>query len=257
MAESSLAIFESIAKELRCNEAGEGFCSLRGLARMCGVAQGNWGRSRKKRDVFFTVEIDEYLVEGGFDLTCFDISNGIPDIIAAEVIGFFDSEKQNPTAKKYSRAFRAFGLRKAIQDATGYKPPVKPRLTAEQIIELCCLPCPTTWQRRFPEEYYDHLSRLTGLIANGIERPMLWARLTKELVYDYLPPGIYQEIKRCKKETGGWDKLHQFLSEDGVLILETHQRRVLEHLQGAASLEQARTSLRQACTKEYQLVLLK
>jgi hypothetical protein len=135
-------------------------------------------------------------------------------------------------------------------------PPARQKLTAEQIIELCCLPCPTTWQRRFPVEYYDHLSRLTGLIVEGVERPMLWARLTKELVYDYLPTGIYQEVKRCKAETGSWEKLHQFLSVEGIQVLETHQRRVLEHLQGAANIEQAKTSLRQACTGQYQLVLI-
>jgi P63C domain len=253
MAASNLSIFESISKELRCDDDGQGFTSLRGLARMCGVKHNSWGRGGSK----FTLQIDEYLLEGGIEVVASDFSQGIPDIIAAEVIGFYDSEKQNPTAKKYSRAFRAFGLRKAIQEATGYKPPIKPRLSPEEIIELCCLPCPTTWQRRFPGEYYEHLSRLTGLVANGVERPMLWARLTKELVYDYLPPGIYKEIKRCKAETGSWEKLHQFLSEDGVLVLETHQHRVLEHLQGAANLEQAKTSLRQACTKQYQLVLVK
>jgi hypothetical protein len=148
MATSNLTIFESIAKELRCDEEGKGFCSLRGLARMCGVKSiGTWG----KGDLFLTREIDAYLVEGGFEVSSRDTSKGIPDIIAAEVIGFYAEEKQSQTAKKYSRAFRSYGLRKAIQDAVGYKAPVKPRLTAEQIIELCCLPCPTTWQRRFPE----------------------------------------------------------------------------------------------------------
>jgi hypothetical protein len=253
MAASNLSIFESLVKELRCNDEGQGFTSLRGLARMCGTPHQSFGQGGS----VFGPKIDEYLAEGGIEVSVLDTSNGIPDVVAAEVIGFYAEEKQNRTAKKYSRAFRAYGLRKAIQDATGYKPPIKPRLSPEEIIELCCLPCPTTWQRRFPEEYYEHLSRLTGLVANGVERPMLWARLTKELVYDYLPSGIYKEIKRCKAETGSWEKLHQFLSEDGVLVLETHQHRVLEHLQGAANLEQAKTSLRQACTKQYQLVLVK
>jgi hypothetical protein len=256
MATSSLTIFESVSKEFRCDEDGNGFSSLRGLARMCGVAQGNWGKFRLKGDVFFTLKIDEYLTDGGFCLTDIDLSNGVPDYLAAEVIGSYAEEQQNSTAKKYSRAFRAYGLRKAIQDVVGFKPPARQKLTAEQIIELCCLPCPTTWQRRFPVEYYDHLSRLTGLIVEGAERPMLWARLTKELAYDHLPTGIYQEVKRCKSETGSWEKLHQFLSGDGIQVLETHQRRVLEHLQGAANIDQAKTSLRQACTGQYQLVLI-
>lgn len=252
MAASSLAIFESLAKELHCNEAGEGYVSLRGLARMCGVKSiGAWG----KGDLFLTAEIDEYLIDNGFDVISLTTSNGIPDVVASMVIGFY-AQKGKEVAQKYLIGFAAFGLRKLIQDVTGYKAPIRPKLTAQEIIELCCLPTPTVWQKRFPEEYYQHLSRLTGLVVEGIERPMLFAKLTKELVYDYLPTGIYSEVKRCQAETGSWDKLHQFLSDDGVLILETHQRRVLEHMQGAASLEQLRTSLRQACTGQYQLVLL-
>lgn len=253
MSTNSLAIFESLAKELRCDSDGKGFVSLRGLGRMVGKKSiGSWGKGVH----LMTAEIDGYLTESGIEVSSVDLSFGVPDFIAAEVIGFYAEEKQSISAKKYSRAFRAYGLRKAIQDAVGYIQPMKQKLTAEQIIELCCLPCPTTWERRFPVEYYEHLSRLTGLITEGVERPMYWARLTKELVYDYLPPGIYQNIKKCKTETGSWEKLHQFLSPDGVQILETHQRRVLEHLQGAANIAQAKQSLKQACTGQYQLVLL-
>jgi hypothetical protein len=253
MANNSLTIFDSLSKELRCDADGHGFVSLRGLGRMVGKRSvGSWGKGAH----LMTAEIDEYLAESGLEVSSIDLSNGVPDFIAAEVIGFYAEEKQSATAKKYSRVFRAYGLRKVIQDATGYKPPVKPRLTPEQIVELCCLPCPTNWQRRFPVEYYDQLSRLTGLVAEGVERPMYWARLTKELVYDHLPIGIYQEVKRCKAETGSWEKLHQFLSEDGILVLETHQRRVLEHLQGAANIDQAKLSLKQACTGTYQLILI-
>jgi hypothetical protein len=81
MANQSLTIFELLSKELRCDADGHGFVSLRGLARMSGVAQGNWGKPRKKGDVFFTAEIDGYLADGGVDLTCFDLSNGIPEVI--------------------------------------------------------------------------------------------------------------------------------------------------------------------------------
>jgi hypothetical protein len=250
MANKSLAIFESISKEFRCNEDGDAFISLRGLARLCGVRRQTWGQGGS----IFIAKIDEAVIAQGF---VFDevAVKGIPDTIAALVILHY-AQAGKDIAQKSLMSFAAYGLRKAIQDAMGYKPPIKPRLTPEQIIELCCLPCPTTWQRRFPVEYYDHLSRLTGLVAEGMERPMYWAKLTKELVYDHLPPGIYQEIKRCKAETGSWAKLHQFLKDDGVLILETHQRRVLEHLQGAANIDQAKLSLKQACTGTYQLILL-
>jgi hypothetical protein len=252
MANTSLTIFESLSKEFRCDDDGIGYTSLTGLGRMCGVHRQSWGKGGN----LWTAEIDEYLTECGVEAATWDKTLGVHDVLASMVIGFYAEEKQNSTAKKYSRAFRAYGLRKAIQDVVGYKPPIRPTLTAEQIIELCCLPCPTTWQRRFPVEYYEHLSRLTGLEPKGHLRPNRWRQLTKELVYDYLPEGIYREIKNCQARTGSWDKLHQFLSSDGIQILETHQRRVLEHMQGAATLTQLKTSLKQACTKQYQLVLV-
>ena len=244
--------FSELSKEFKTDEDGKGFVSWRGLARLCGVRFGTWG----KRDRHFTLEIDEYLAECGIDLTDMKSDCSIPDLIAAEVIGFYAEKKQSEIAQRSSRAFRAIGLRSLIQNATGYKPNPKRKLTAEEIIEVCCLPVPTTWERRFPEEYYEHLSRLTGLIADGHTRPCYWAALTKELVYDYLPSGIYTEIKRCKDESGNWDKLHQYLSADGVEILEAHQKKVLHHMQGAASINQLRTALEQACTGTYQLVLL-
>jgi hypothetical protein len=246
------ANFSELIKEFKTDEDGKGFVTLRGLGRLCGINHKTW----KQSGGIFTQKIDEYLSESGIDLGILDFSNGIPDIVAAEVIGYYAEEQQNSTAKKSSRAFRAIGLRSLIQNTTGYKPTTKRKLTAEEIIEVCCLPVPTTWQRRFPEEYYDHLSRLTGLIVDGHTRPCYWAALTKELVYDYLPEGIYTEIKRCKEESGSWDRLHQYLSGDGVEILQSHQKKVLHHMQGAANINQLRTALKQACTGQYQLVLL-
>jgi hypothetical protein len=249
---STLTIFENLTKEFSTDKDGKGSVTLRGLGRLCGINHKTW----KQSGGIFTQKIDEYLSESGIELGVLDFSNGIPDIIAAEIIGYYAEEQQNPIAKSSSRAFRAIGLRTAIQNVTGYKPDPKRRLTPEEIVELCFLPVPTTWQRRFPEEYYEHLSRLTGLVVQGSERPGLWAALTKELVYDYLPTGIYSQIKRCKEESGAWEKLHQYLSDDGVGILEAHQRKVLHHMQGATNLEQLRVSMRQACTGQYQLVLL-
>jgi P63C domain len=150
----------------------------------------------------------------------------------------------------------AIGLRSLGQKILGFESVQKRTLTQAEIIELCCLPVPSDWQRRFPEEYYTELSRLTGLKSFGNSRPTLWAAKTKELVYDYLPPFVYQEIKRCKAETGSYDKLHQFLADDGLRILEQHQRTLLTLMQASATLGQLKTLLNQSCTGTYQLLLL-
>jgi P63C domain len=235
---------ESIAKEFSLAEdgSGKGAVSWRGLGRLCGAKRQTWGQGGSN----FTNEIDQYLAQSGLDLTVMKSDRSIPDLIASEVIAFYAEEKQNPVAKKTNRTLRAFGLRAFIQKTLNYQPVSTRKLSQAEIIELCCLPVPSDWQRRFPEEYYDELSRLTGLSAFGNSRPARWAQLTKELVYDYLPSGIYDEVKRCKEETGAYEKLHQFLSTDGLKILENHQRQLLTLMVASSHLNQLKTLLNQS-----------
>jgi hypothetical protein len=248
------ANFLELSKEFKTDDDGKGFVSRRGLARMCGKQASTITRLLKNiKNSSVACTSSKWLrsLEG----QDFDGVAWLPDYITTAVIqhyAFAGSE----TAQDHLVLFSAVGLRATIQQITGYKPATKRKLTAEEIIEVCCLPVPTTWERRFPEEYYDHLSRLTGLIVDGHTRPCYWAALTKELIYDYLPEGIYTEIKRCKEESGSWERLHQYLSGDGVEILQSHQKKVLHHMQGAANINQLRTALKQACTGQYQLVLL-
>jgi hypothetical protein len=249
MAKNILSI-ESAKKDFSCDAQGKGFVSLRGLARLCGVRYQSWGRG----DSIFTTAIDRTLAEQG--VTKIEVTaSGIPDTVAAIVIAHY-AQQGKEVAQKTLLAFAAFGLRKAIQETTGFKAIEKRTLSQSEIINLCCLPVPTSWQRRFPEEYYAELSRLTRLKAFGNARPALWAQRTKELVYDYLPSGIYREIKRCKEETGSFDKLHQFLSEDGLHILESHQKTLLILMKASASMQQLKTSLDQTCSGTYQLLLI-
>lgn len=41
-----------------------------------------------------TAEIDKYLTECGLEVPTIDLSNGVPDYIAAEIIGFYAEEKR-------------------------------------------------------------------------------------------------------------------------------------------------------------------
>jgi hypothetical protein len=248
---------ESIAKELHCDQDGKGFISRRGLARLCGVSHQSWGRGGS----MITQSVDEYLTECGTAIekaAACNKSSGkiwIPDTAAALVIAYY-AQQGNEIAAKLLISFAAFGLRVAIQKSTGYKSESVRKPTAQEIVEIFCLAVPSPWERRFPEEYYEHLSRLTGLTLFGTAKPGYWAALTKELIYDYLPAPVYAEIKRRKELSGSWAKLHQYLEQtEGIELLRQQQQRVLHHMQGASSLDQLRTALQQACTGQYQLLL--
>lgn len=125
----------------------------------------------------------------------------------------------------------------------------------DQIVKACVLPQPTPWQKRFEADYYDQLSRFTGLVAQGHKRPALWGALTKELVYDYLPEGVTEALMTLRREEGSWQKLHQFLSPDGYRAFENHMRSVQNFMIAASSLDDLRRLLRQSATRSYQLLL--
>jgi hypothetical protein len=243
---------ESISKEFSVIENGNTFVTRRGLARLCGVDEKSiraWlkllktGAEEKlprnlKRHCGFTIESAEQ----------------IPDLVAASFIKYY--AKQNEIAENTDDALGAIGLRTVIQNMLGYQPVARRSLTQAEIIELCILPVPSIWKCRFKEDYYEQLSRLTGLEQFGTSRPPLWAKYTKELVYDWLPNGIYEAVKRCKAETNSFDKLHQFLSPDGLEILRLHQDQLITLMIAAESMEQLKKMVTQSCTGNYQLVLM-
>jgi hypothetical protein len=244
---------ESISKEFSIDENGHGFISRKGLARLCGVS-----KTAIQKFLARIQEGNQTLPKNLVAFAGYSFERGdlpIPDIIASAIIKYY-SRQGRETAQNTDDALGAIGLRTVIQKALNYQPVQRRSLTQSEIIELCILPVPSDWQRRFPEEYYEHLSRLTGLEQFGASRPQLWAKCTKELVYDWLPTGIYDAVKCCKQETGGYEKLHQFLSTDGLKILENHQKQLLTLMNASASMEQLKTLLSQSCTKQYQLILI-
>jgi hypothetical protein len=116
MADNSLSIFASVSKEFRCDESGNGFISLRGLARLCGVRRQTWGQGGS----IFTAKIDETVIAQGFVFDQVAVK-GIPDTIAAVVILHY-AQVGKETAQKSLMAFAAYGLRRANE-----APPPVPR----------------------------------------------------------------------------------------------------------------------------------
>ena len=130
------------------------------------------------------------------------------------------------------------------------------QMSAQQkVVRACILPTPTPWQKRFSHEYYDQLSRLTGLEAQGNKRPALWGQLTKEFVYDCLPDGVAAGLRQCRAESKGWEKLHQFLSPEGMRIFEHHMRQLLSLMLAASSVDDLRRLMQASITRSYQLLL--
>lgn len=239
---------ESIAKEFTVNDDGHGFVSRRGVARMSGVSR------QAIQQLLKSIEgkgasgtLPEVLQP--FTGQAFEGGKPIPDILVSSIIKYY-AYQGNKLAQSVDLAIGAIGLRTVIQKSLGWEAEFE--FTQRQLVERLCLPVPTKWEPRFTVEFYGEMSRLTGLTPIGNKRPYLWAKLTKELVYDYLPKGVYQEIKSWQLATDPNKKLHQYLSEQGIEILGEHLKRVITLMQCATHISEVEFMLSQSMTKAYQ-----
>lgn len=115
----------------------------------------------------------------------------------------------------------------------------------------------TTWKKRFDDIYYKLLSRLTGLpLGENGQRPMLFASLTVEFVYNYMPKGVAIKLRECRKQMGGWRKLHQFLTPEGEDTFYKHMDKLITLMHAARDVNDLRRMMEQACAEAYQLKLI-
>lgn len=126
----------------------------------------------------------------------------------------------------------------------------------EWIVAQCTNILPKPWERRFSEEYYAGLARLTGLEAEGHKRPMLWAKLTNEFIYNELPSGVREKLAELRDNCDRPEKLHQFLSEfEGMSLFNDRMTTVLVLLRSCGSISDFREKLASHKYGVYQRVL--
>jgi hypothetical protein len=130
------------------------------------------------------------------------------------------------------RADFAFGIVKTEQDRNDW------------IVSQCTNILPKPWEKRFSDEYYAGLSRLTGLEQEGCKRPMLWAKLTNEFVYSQLPIGVREKLVELRDNCDSPAKLHQHLSEfEGLTLFNDRMTTVLVLLRSCESISDFRQKL--------------
>jgi hypothetical protein len=110
------------------------------------------------------------------------------------------------------------GIIALVDEATGYQE-VRDRKALQEILDRFIGKELAKWVKTFPDEFYEQIFRLKHWEFNpsSSKRPMLMARLTADLVYDRLAPGVLQELreKSPKDEKGRRkNKLFQWLTAD-------------------------------------------
>lgn len=131
------------------------------------------------------------------------------------------------------RAFAAVGIIALVDEATGYQDD-RDRDELSQILSAYIAPELIPWTKKFPDEFYRHLFRLRGWNYKpmSVARPKAVGQFTAQLVYDKLPPGVVEELRRRNPvidEAGHRAyKHHQLLTDNiGNRHLEMHLAQVI------------------------------
>jgi hypothetical protein len=117
------------------------------------------------------------------------------------------------------RGLANVGIVALVDEATGYQAE-RDRDELHRLLAAYLSEERLAWARRFPDEFYRQLYRLWGWHwpPSGTARSQYVGKLTNRLVYERLPPGVLEQLRRRNPALPGtgrrrW-KHHQFLSED-------------------------------------------
>jgi hypothetical protein len=144
------------------------------------------------------------------------------------------------------RSFARVGIIALVDEATGYQED-RDRDELHKILAAYISPTLMPWTQRFPDEFYVQICRLKHWTYNRTYKgPRRIAQITKQLVYDKLPPGVLDELHRITppvyKGYSRKHRHHQFLTETiGHPHLEKHLLLLVTILRVAETWEQFET----------------
>jgi hypothetical protein len=146
------------------------------------------------------------------------------------------------------------GIIALVDEATGYQD-ARAKNALVKILEAFIAKELRKWVSTFPVEYYKELFRLRGwhfpeLPADQKKRPILVGKITNDVIYDRLAPGVRQELHRLtpRNEKGRLkNKLFQRLTEEvGHPKLKEHLASVVALMKAADSWPQFNSMLNRA-----------
>jgi hypothetical protein len=252
-AKSMLTVIDQIKKELFIDSNGNVTCTIRGVARLAGVATQALSRHFKSVNKNGG-KLLEMLTSYGFDPSTF-AKTKVPAQAVSLILSYYAfeaGERCTAQAKSICYTFMAIGFQEWVKKEFNWQSPNK------KDYSTFLLKAPRVWTKVFEDDIYDDLARLTGLTwdKKTHRKPCLFAKLTFELVYRYLPQEVYQTLKQTQEEHGGYiHKIHEFLSPDGLESLKFHLTLVANILSGCSNIYEAKRLINQSVTKEYQLSL--
>lgn len=178
----------------------------------------------------------------------------LPDVceafLAARAAGMLPQNQHHiaDQAEILVRGLARVGIIALVDETTGYQE-VRQRDALAKILEEFVAKELQAYLTTFPPDFYKEMFRLHGLdySAESMARPQYFGKLTNDVVYQHLAPGVLDELKRTQERgsTGkpkhklfqrlttnvGYPKLREHLGSV-VMLMKTERR--LDRLQGQA-----------------------
>ena len=268
------------AMEIPCAvlENGQRVLTQSGFMRALGRARQAKGRQYYGGDVnlpaFLTAQNLKPFISKDLEVTSSQIefrpvkwkrAYGYPAELLPKVCDvFLDAEKKGvllPGQKHIAerahlliRGLAHVGIVALVDEATRYQE-VRDRMALQAILHAFLRKELAAWASRFPDELYHEIFRLRGWEWKTISarRPRLVGRLTKDVVYARLAPGILKELEdRNPANESGYrrSRHHQWLTEDvGHPALAQHLHAVIAFMRVSKTWDQFYRMLNQAFPK--------
>jgi hypothetical protein len=116
------------------------------------------------------------------------------------------------------RGLATVGITALVDEATGYQDD-RNRQELQRILEAYIAQELLPWTKQFPDDFYREMFRLRGWRWSpvSVKRPGYVGKLTNKLVYEKLPVGVLDELKRKNPAVAPGRRRHrhhQFLTDD-------------------------------------------
>ena len=106
------------------------------------------------------------------------------------------------------------GIIGLIDEVTGYQEE-RDREALHKILAAYISKELLPWAKMFPDEFYEQMFRLKGwqfrpLKNRGPRGPRLAGKLTKQIVYEKLPPGVLEELEKLNPPNENWRRKYRY-----------------------------------------------
>lgn len=154
-------------------------------------------------------------------------------------------------AEDISTSLSDTGIVSLVDEATGYQD-VRGKDALEKILNHYINERFSSWAKRFPDEYYEHLFRLRGwgFTGPGAPKPQVVGHITNDIIYSRLAPGVLEELQRLnpkRENKTRHHKHHQHLTQGvGHPALQQHIHAVVSFMKAYNSWESFKIQLDKA-----------